>query len=93
MVGCLTDDPPDDPAAERWLLRHRYFGQLLALAERVVCPSADLAERVRTMAPLANVEEMPLAIKLGDERSALPSRQPGALRLGIFGNQCDVRSA
>jgi glycosyltransferase involved in cell wall biosynthesis len=76
---------PEGPAAERWLLRYRYFGQVLALAERVVCPNADLAERGRTMAPLAKIEEMPLAIKPGDGRSAVRLRRPGALRLGFFG--------
>jgi glycosyltransferase involved in cell wall biosynthesis len=73
-------------SADRWLLRYRYFSQVLTLAERVICPSADLAERVRAMAPHARVEEMALAITRSDRHSALPSRQqPGGLRLGFFG--------
>jgi glycosyltransferase involved in cell wall biosynthesis len=73
-------------SADRWLLRYRYFSQVLTLAERVICPSADLAERVRMMAPRARVEEMPLAITFGEQHSALSARrEPGRLRLGFFG--------
>jgi glycosyltransferase involved in cell wall biosynthesis len=71
--------------AGRWLLRYRYFGQVLALPERVICPNVDLAERVRTMAPLARVEVAPLGIKSDDGPLAPRSKESEALRLGFFG--------
>jgi glycosyltransferase involved in cell wall biosynthesis len=70
--------------ADRWLLRYRYFAHVLGLAERVICPSADVAARAQAMAPGADIELAPLGITQSGRDPGIP-RRSGALRLGYFG--------
>jgi len=56
---CFADE---GERSVRWTTRYSYFGELLALANRVVAPSDRLASLLEVLAPEAHVEVIPLGV-------------------------------
>jgi glycosyltransferase involved in cell wall biosynthesis len=71
-------------ARDRWILRARYFGELLRLSDRVLCPTRLVAEYFEGFAP--GIKSQVFA--LGVEADTPDDRQPavGPLRLLVVGS-------